>query len=262
MNPAELIYFMLLAGVCFIVLLVIWFIFRKRKKVAIVLTCVVVISYIGYYLYFPTLKEQEHAKKYEQVQTYLAATYPEQLFTVQSKKYEPGVIVGDFDVNRVETPHIGVTLRVGDDGSVSQVSTWEDMDYPSQQELWREIEHRQILTGNTVAELEGAMLDKEKMIEVLLRDQWIDGELTVFAVTINDLPAVAVYNYSNEGYSLIQLQQGETNFAVAEHAGQLFVYVDETYVADTIAVKLENGGEQVVDLTHNKGQLLVIPIEV
>lgn len=37
----------------------------------------------------------------------------------------------------------------------------------------------------------------------------MDGELTAFALTIEDMPAIALFNYSKEGYGLLELREGE-----------------------------------------------------
>ena len=67
MNPSENIYFFLIGVTVLAVIILSWFIFRKRKKWAIALTSVLVIGYAGYYVYYPTLKVNTHAERYEQV---------------------------------------------------------------------------------------------------------------------------------------------------------------------------------------------------
>ena len=199
MRPGELISFMGLGIVVFIVILFICFILRKRKKLAIALTIPLIIGYVSYFIFFPTIQENTHAKRYQQIEAYLSTTYPEKHFVISPQHFEQGVNVGDFQVHHLDTPEIGVTLRVKKDGSVSQVSTWTNSDYPTQQELWRNLQTN--FLGDYA-------LDKE-IPEVKKIDTWIDGELTVFALTVDGKPSIAIFTYSNAGYSLIEVTEGE-----------------------------------------------------
>ena len=140
MRPGELIIFLLVGAALLVVILISWIIFRKRKKWAIVLSAVLVVGYVGYYLYFPTLKVNTHAKRYEQVIHYLAENYPNQEFTVTPEHFEEGYWVGRFEVNDLNTPTIGVTLRVDKKGQVTQIGHWSNRGFPSQEELWQELE--------------------------------------------------------------------------------------------------------------------------
>ncbi|MFJ6208516.1 hypothetical protein [Lysinibacillus sp. NPDC092081] len=71
MTPAELIYFSVIALTLFSIILLIAFIFRKRKKSVLAITILLVISYISYIAYYPTLKIKTHAERYIQLETYL-----------------------------------------------------------------------------------------------------------------------------------------------------------------------------------------------
>ena len=124
MSPSENIYFFLIGVTIVAAIMIIWLIFRKRKKVALVFTSVMVIGFVSYYAYYPTLKVNKHAKRYEQVVHYLTEKYPDRIFSISPKKYERGYTVGDFKVNDIETPNIGVTLRVDKEGRVAQTSWW------------------------------------------------------------------------------------------------------------------------------------------
>ena len=103
------------------------------------LTSILVLGFIGYVLYFPTLKTNKHSEAYGIVSDYLDKNYPNRVFTVVPEHYEAGFTVGDFDVNDIVTPTIGVTLRVDKD-EVTEIGTWSNLEYPTQQELWREIQ--------------------------------------------------------------------------------------------------------------------------
>ena len=71
MSPGELIYFFAIGFVVIVASIVLWFIFRRRKKLAITLASMLVIGYIGYFLYYPTLKTNTHTEAYETVSKYL-----------------------------------------------------------------------------------------------------------------------------------------------------------------------------------------------
>ncbi|MCG7345472.1 hypothetical protein MHZ92_15145 [Sporosarcina sp. ACRSL] len=247
MKPGELIYFLLIGVIVLAVILVIWLVLRKRKKWAVVLSSVLVIGYAGYFFYYPTLQVNTHAERYEQVVNYLAENYPDKEFTISPKDYEEGYTVGTFQVNNIETPMIGVILRVDKEGQVTQTATWENRGYPKQQELWREIEFT----------YGGYTLDKEK-VEIAKQDEWIDGELTAFALTIDDMPAIALFSYSNEGYGLLELQQGaREEFVFIEKRSYIFIYIDERYQGEILTFQLKNGEDYTVNADQNKGKLIV-----
>ncbi len=81
------------------------------------------------------------------------------------------------------TPTMGMTLHVGKEGQVTQVGTWSKNEYPTHQELWREIE---FIYGKS-----------KEISKITKQDEWKDGELTAFAltITIDDIPAIAIFNY-------------------------------------------------------------------
>ena len=215
MRPGEMISFMLLGIGLLIVILFIFFILRKRKKLAVALTIPLLIGYVSYYMFFPTIQENTHAKRYQQLEAYLSTTYPEKHFVITPQHFEQGGNVGDFEVYHLDTPEIGVTLRVKKDGSVSQVSTWTNSDDSTQQELWQNVQT--IFLGDYT-------LDNE-IPDIKHVDTWIDGELTVFALAIYDQPAIAIFTYSPAGYSLIDVTEGTREHPVtAEYENYVFTY--------------------------------------
>jgi len=248
MSPGELIYFLLFGVALLAVILLIWLVFRKMKKLVILLTSMLVIGYAGYYAYFPTLKVITHAKRYEQLLDYLEREYPNKEFTIEPEKYEEGYTVGQFAVNDRLTPKIGTTLRVNKEGQVTQIGTWSKQEYPQRQDLWREIE---FIYG------EPYTLDKEK-IEITKQDEWIEGKLTAFALTIDDTPSIALFTYSDGGYGLLDLQQGEREgFVFIEEEGYVFIYIDKSYEGEMVTFQLKNGEEYSLDTDRNKGKLIV-----
>lgn len=248
MSLVELIYFFAIAFVVIVASIVLWFIFRKRRKLAITLTSLLVLGYIGGFLFYPTLKMNMHTKGYEIVIEFLEKNYPDKKFTVSPQHYEAGYTVGNFHVNDIETPKIGVTLFVGNENQVTQIGTWSNHEYPTQEELWREIE---ITYGETYT------LDK-KSIDIIKKDEWIDGEQTAFALTIDDLPAIAIFNYSKAGYVLLELQEGEREgYVIIEKDGYVFIYADERYQGKTVSANLVKSKKFTFNVDQQKGKLIV-----
>lgn len=247
MNLAESIMFSAAGSILLMIIAASWLIFRRKKKIALIITAVIAISYIGYYMYYPTGQKNMHAKRYDQLTAYLAETYPGDAFTVRPKQYEKGIQAGEFTVNRKETPEIGVTLHVDKAGTVKQTNYFTAGGILPQDELWKDL----ILYGN-----EWYTLDTE-LPEVVKKDSWTDGGLTVFAVTIGGKPVIALYTYSKEASGLLKAEEGEENGAAAvEYDGRLFVYADEAYEGSTVTVKLSSGFEKAVSVADRKGQLI------
>lgn len=246
MSPSDVITFMLLGMAVLIVIGVVWVLFRKRKKWATVITCVLLAGYVGYYLTYPTIKVNTHAKRYEQIVDYLENMYPDREFDVSPEHFEEGYSVGRFDVNDVETPLLGVMYSVDRKGNVSQVGFWESDRNPTQRELWKElISH-------------GYYSLDDKPNDVTKVDEWIKGELTAFALTFNGNPAIAVFQYSNASYGLYELKEGKKQgFVSVEVEGHVFIYIDEQYEGEVVTVPLKNGEEYRVNAAEHKGKLIV-----
>jgi len=246
MNPGDIVTFMLLGLLVLIVIIVIWIIFRKRKKWAFGLTMVLLIGYIGYFLAYPTIKINTHAKGYEQVVEYLETTYPNRKFKVSPEHFEEGFYVRQFDVNDVETPLQGVTLRVDRNGNVTQVGTWESDRNLTQRDLWKDLGFHGYYSLD----------DQPKNVAKV--DEWIKGELTAFALTIDGKPAIAVFHYSKDSIGLYELKEGEKEgFVSVEVEGHVFIYIDEQYKGEILTVPLKNGEEYRVNAADHKGKLIV-----
>ncbi|HSJ38143.1 MAG TPA: hypothetical protein VK945_07995 [Planococcus sp. (in: firmicutes)] len=248
MNPGDLIVYLLFGFLLLIIIAVAWFVFRKRKKWAMAVTAFLIIGYIGYYAYFPTLQENIHEAKYEQVTEYLATKYPEREFTVEPEHFEEGYYVGFFDVNDHETPEFGVTLGVKNNGEVFQTSSWDATGILAQQNLWKTLYY---------SYHDDYSLDSKK-IEITKKDEWIDGELTVFALNIDDHPTIAVYEYSHGGYGTWALEESQTGDVVSvEIEGHVLIYIDERHPDETVEIGLQNGKTISVDAAQHKGKLFV-----
>ncbi|MHA6260571.1 hypothetical protein ACXYMX_11860 [Sporosarcina sp. CAU 1771] len=247
MNPSELIYFTGIGVAVVVANAILWFIFKKRKRVAIAVTSILVLAFIGYNLYFPTLKMNKHSEAYETVRHFLDENYPDKEFKIVPEHYEAGYTVGDFDVNDIESPTIGVTLRVEKD-EVTEIGYWSNLDYPSQHELWREIQ----------SYYESPYSLNKDLAEITKIDEWIEGELTAFALTIDQALAIAIFNYSKAGYSLLELHKGDLEeFVFIEEEGYLFIYVDELYSEEEIIIRMKNGEEYTLNVAGKKGRLIV-----
>lgn len=248
MSPAENLMFVVLGVGALLAIGMLFFVFRKRKRWALVLSGLLVISYIGFFAYQPYMKTEAHAEKYEEVIEYLALQYPEREFLVAPQQYEKGVAVGHFDVSDKQTPEMGVTLQVGENGDIQQVSNWTTGEFPAQQDVWQELEFH--YGGNYT-------LNREA-VEISKQDEWIEGELTVFALTIDQLPAIAVYEYSPAGYGLLNLEVAQEGSVVwAEIEGMVFVYVDERIEEQAADITLESG-ESISVADRQKGELVVV----
>ncbi|GAB0169248.1 LPXTG cell wall anchor domain-containing protein [Lysinibacillus sp. CTST325] len=252
MTPAELIYFSVIALALLIIILLIAFIFRKRKKCVLAIIILLIISYISYIAYYPTLKIKTHAERYIQLETYLNQTYPNQQFSVTPEHFEPGYTVGQFSVHAMETPQIGVDLRVDKQGKVTQVSTWTKEEYPTQENLWKVIEFHLF---------EEYTLDKNIPF-ITKKDYWFNGDgLTVFALKVNDSPAIAVFTYSTAGYSLRHFVEGKAGEMISiETEDFVFAYMDEKYTGEAATITTKSGEQYVLNPDNQKMKLTVIPI--
>lgn len=246
MNPGEVIIFMMLAfGTC-LVIAVSWFLLRKRKKWALAVTVILIVIFMSAYMYYPTYREVMHDKRYEQLLIYLQERYPNEQFVIEPEVYEPGYQVGDFNVRYADTMLAGVWLRVNGEGNVVQTAYWTNSDYPTQQNIWQKI-----TTDYDAYTLDAQLPHVEK------KGMWIDGEWTVFAVTIDERPALAFYRYSQAGYgreSLVEAARGEV--VSAEWQNRFFIYMDEAYEGETVVVTWQ-GKERMVHVSEARGKLLV-----
>lgn len=248
MNLAELIVFSLFGLLLLITTAIIWFVFRKRKKWAVAITALFLLGYIGYYVYYPVLKASQHAEKYDQITEYLLSNYPQREFNVQPENLESGGDIGMFNVNDKETPDMGVTLYVEDNGQASQMSNWINSDIPQQTEIWRELKF--YYGGNYT-------LDRNDF-EITKQDEWIDKELTVFALNIDGRPAIAIYEYSAAGYGMLDLQEAEAKtYVAAEAEGRTFVFISEQYEEESVEINFADGTLMEVDAANNKGKLFI-----
>lgn len=251
MNPADNIYFLFIGSIVFAVCLLVLFLFRKRFKLGLIISGLLIMGVFVYYLAFPTIKTMKHTERYDLLLTYLNTTYPNGEFEIYPKpeEFNTGYPVGDFRVNRTELPSIGVGYYVAKDGSVNERSTWSKADYPSQENLWKTLEET-LTTGTGL---------NKTIPDIVKRDSWIDGKLSVFAVSVDDYPAIALYNYSPAGYGTIDYESGKAGeTVVAEYDGKLFVFIDERSNEDSVTVTNVAGTRFELNVAEHKGKLVVL----
>lgn len=247
MRGDEVLLFLYISIGIFVVIILSNFLFRRSRKIVITITLVLVVGFIGFYYYFPTLKEKQHEARFEILTEYLKENYPNQTFDIEPEHYEDGYIVGDFRVNDQETAEIGVTLRVMKDGGVKQVSTWSKVG---------QLEQRKIYQTLAYSFEDDYSLDKN-IPKVEKVDEWIEGELTVFLVMLEDVPAITIFDYSPTSYSLLHVEKAESKSVIyVEEADYVFIYVDEEYPFNEIDVSL-SAGDYTFDVQDRKGRLIV-----
>lgn len=247
MKPGESIFFFMIGFLLLLIIVLIGFLLRKRRKVFIGFTVIVLISFISFYFYYPTLKKNTHAKRYEQIVEYLKDEYPNRKFSVIPEVYEEGYSVGQFDVNDVSSPNIGVTLRVNNGGQVVHTGSWSKYEDLAQDELYRSLEADYYLSYN----LDQQIKDISKVDEI------IEGSLTIFALDIDGNPALALYDYTKAGYSLLSFVEGEKgHFISRENKDVLYIHVDKDFQEDYILVPIEGGEKLRVDVQGRKGRLI------
>lgn len=249
MKGSEIIYFLILATACLVVLLFLWFIFKKRKRLLVVFTFLLVLFYTSFYFLYPTIKVNIHAKRYEQLTEYLTKKYPNRTFTVVPKDYEEGYTVGEFHVNDVNTPRIGVTLRVNNRSDILQTSSWlKERGHYEQTKLYQDVMYHSF----TDYTLDDTLPVVEKI------DEWIKDELIVLALKIDHALGIAIFENKDGIISLLELQKVEKeDYVYVTFADYLFIYVDEHHDQDSLTITIKGHEEYKLNLDEIKNQLIV-----
>ena len=176
------------------------------------------VALVSYYLYYPTLKAKDHEESYAVLMQHLEEKYPGQSFDVYPSEWEDGAFVGEFQVNRKDTPEYGVTLHIKD-GIVEEFGHWSNVDYTSSpDDVWK------FLYNIETPTLEQPLPKIEKV------DQWQDGELIVTAVDINKKSAIAIFYYSKEAMSVQKIEHGDVGTIVeAQWEDKTFTFIPRNY---------------------------------
>ena len=245
MTAGENIYFTFIAMVIFLIIGILFFIFRKRLKIPIIFTLICTVGFVSYYLAYPTIKVKTHVERYELLIDYLEEQYPGQQFDVYAEQYEDGMNVGEFMVNKLSTPLMGVTLRVQKDGNVQEIGLWDKSGYPMNENVWKDL---------SFSYLENYQLGvKEKPLQKV--DELFDEELAVFALELDHKPAIAIYKFTVGAYSRYLLEIGdEQQYVEANFEGISYIYVAEAYEENVIL--LSNG--KTLDISNSKGKLITV----
>lgn len=126
MKPEDLIFLIGISVIISIAVVIIFIIFRKRKKIARIIVSIIVSSYIVFFAIYPTIRSNIHAKLYDELEEYLQNTYPTEEFYIESRNYDDVIQLGDFDVSNKSIPDRGVTYRVKKDGEIIQLDgSWQ-----------------------------------------------------------------------------------------------------------------------------------------
>lgn len=228
MRPGELIGFMPLCAIAFIVFIICLIIFRRRMKIAGVIGIMLVLALTGYYLYFPTLQEKRYEANYEVLKAYLAKEYPDIELYIDKPSLEEGAYVNEFQVNRLDSPNQGVIYHVHKD-EVEQFGHWSNESYPDvPSQVWRQV------IATDFRDLD------EPPIHVEMIDQYEEGELVAFALQVDGKPTIAIFNYSKEALSLQTEQQGNAGEIVEVMWGEhTFKYVPSDHTGELSSIMMK-----------------------
>lgn len=246
MMPGDLIGFLFIGACMLVVIVIVALVFRKRKKIALIISVLLLIGYGIYFFAFPSIQASKHQKSYVVLSDYLQKQYPTQQFDVIPEEYEVGIAAGDFYINDVRTPNRGVSLRVNNN-EVVQIATWSNP-VEKQEDVWQDL----LLHYKEIYQL-GQPIDQIQKLAY-----YEDGRFTVFGLKVDENLAIAVYDYFEGGYGLERIEEFSKGDVVhLIHNDQLLVFVTSENAAATIEIPLENGEKRLLDVTPNEAQLLV-----
>lgn len=251
MNAGELLTYLSIGLLVLVLMLIIGILLRRRKKAVLIIISLIAIVYIGLYFYDPVYKAKTHQQNYEQMVHYLKMQDPAHLYEVSPKIYEAGVYVGEFTVHRQGNPNFGSLFQVSREGEVFEKGSWYDIPHPTgEEELWEHL---------IFSFYEGF---QKELPQIVKKDQWLEGEEAVFALTVDNKPALASFHYDQASLSQQPTEIAEDkDFVVLEKAQKLFVYASETLVEEELSLLLENGETLNVDVAGKKGRLIVLERE-
>lgn len=136
MSPVELIQMIFFGSILVIVLAIVWFIFRKKKKIALTVTIFSVVVFILFFALRPYYIQQQHAERYEILVDYLHKQYSKYEFDISPKILEEGDTPYEYRVVANNYKYRNEYYRVDQNGVVmfSHYSTMvdgneEELDY-------------------------------------------------------------------------------------------------------------------------------------
>ncbi|MEB2302428.1 hypothetical protein LAV72_22745 [Lysinibacillus xylanilyticus] len=125
MKPADSLFLIGIAVIISIAVVLLFIIFRKRKKIARIIVSIIVSSYIVFVAIYPTILSNIHAKRYDELEEYLQNTYPNEEFYIHTRNYDDAIQLGAYEVSNKSTPNRGVTYHVTKDGEIFRLdSKW------------------------------------------------------------------------------------------------------------------------------------------
>lgn len=232
MMPGDLIGYLFFGGCLILISAILFFILKKHRRVALIMSSILAIGYISIYFAYPSIQSNKHEKSYAVMKNYLAQMYPSQQFTISPTVYEAGVQPNEFYIHDVRTPNYGVVMRVKKKNEVVQISTWSNSQNLRQEDIWQEL----ILHYKETYELDQPIDQIQKLA------QFIDGPLTIFGLKIGDKLAIAVFNYEQAGYSLNYVEEFEQKDIVHGYYENLHIIFDTSNEQEpTISVENDSG---------------------
>lgn len=184
-------------------------------KVVVAIGGLLLLALVGYYTYFPTLQENRHAANYERLDAYLQKTYPEVDYIIHNKPpLEEGGYIYEFQVSRTDSATSGLIYHVdGDD--VSEYGHWSNEPYPTSKEnVWKQQFYHDIRP------LDELPVQAEK-VDMLEHNGYL-----IFALDVDGVPYITIYDYSSAALSQLVEQAGETGQPLTvEYEGSTYTFV-------------------------------------
>lgn len=134
MSPVELIQIMFFGSILVIVLALVWFIFWRKKKIALTVTIFSVVAFTLFFALQPYYIQQQHAKRYEIVVDYLHEQYPEYKFDISPKILKEGDTPYEYQVVANDYKYRNEYYRVDQNGLV-MFSHYSTLNYGKEEEL-------------------------------------------------------------------------------------------------------------------------------
>lgn len=198
MRPGDNIYFFILGNIALVIFIISLIIFRKRMRIAIYILIIMAVALTSYYLYYPTIKVNTHAKDYETLKTYLADNYPDETYIVTPETLDEGAFVGQFYVSQKDYPGFGLILQVRND-EIEHFGWYQPEGPKTKDELWKQLYTMQSPT-----------LDKP-LQKVSKLDQYEDEQYIVIAATVGKQLALGVFTYSSGAISTVKMVEGPSD---------------------------------------------------
>ncbi|KXH81837.1 hypothetical protein [Sporosarcina sp. HYO08] len=134
MSPIELLVMMIFGSILILILTIMWFIFRKKKKIAFTVTVISVLAFVLFFALRPYYIKHQHAERYVIVADYLHEQYPEYSFEISPKVLKKGDYPYQYRVEANGYKFRNEIFRVDQDGSV-RFTSFTTLDLGNENEL-------------------------------------------------------------------------------------------------------------------------------